>query len=56
MRKLKCFFCSRAEETRLVDYRVGTTGKRGTYRRRICDLCEILPEHKRQIRGPWRRR
>lgn len=49
---LRCFFCKSTEKpTRLWDYKVGVTGKRGTYRRRLCADCAA--EHKPNIRGPY---
>jgi hypothetical protein len=52
----RCYFCKYSKPfTRLIDYRVGPTGKRGFYQRRICTDCERSILDQRNIRSPWKR-
>lgn len=46
-----CFFCGSYEDTKVMLYRHGTTGKRGSYRRRMCGPCQQARAS--EIRGPY---
>ena len=47
-----CYFCQRTDvPSGVYDFKEGRTGKRGSYRRRICDGC--LPAQREKIRGRW---